>query len=148
MLFATLLFATSFATFIQGVSMKKALINIDYTNDFVASDGSLTVGEPAQKLEKRITQISKEFSDSGEFVVFAIDTHHLNDPYHPGTKLSHLITSLERTVKSYMVRLVIFMRRIKIKVTCIIFIKLAILRLMALICSLNCVNVILKSCIW
>lgn len=38
--------------------MKKALINIDYTNDFVASDGSLTVGEPAQKLEKRITEIS------------------------------------------------------------------------------------------
>ncbi len=67
--------------------MNKALINIDYTNDFVASDGSLTVGEPAQKLEKRITEISQEFLDAGEFVVFAIDTHHLNDPYHPETKL-------------------------------------------------------------
>ena len=67
--------------------MKKALINIDYTNDFVASDGSLTVGEPAQKLEKRITEISQEFLDAGEFVVFAIDTHRLNDPYHPETKL-------------------------------------------------------------
>ena len=67
--------------------MNKALINIDYTNDFVASDGSLTVGEPAQKLEKRITEISQEFLDAGEFVVFAIDTHHLNDPYHPETCL-------------------------------------------------------------
>lgn len=44
--------------------MNKALINIDYTNDFVASDGSLTVGEPAQKLEKRITEISQEFLDA------------------------------------------------------------------------------------
>lgn len=28
--------------------MKKALICIDYTNDFVASDGKLTCGEPRQ----------------------------------------------------------------------------------------------------
>lgn len=52
--------------------MNKALINIDYTNDFVASDGSLTVGEPAQKLEKRITEISQEFLDAGEFVVLRL----------------------------------------------------------------------------
>lgn len=32
--------------------MKRALINIDYTNDFVAEDGVLTCGRPGQVIEK------------------------------------------------------------------------------------------------
>ena len=31
--------------------MKKALLIIDYTNDFIADNGSLTCGKPAQALE-------------------------------------------------------------------------------------------------
>lgn len=31
--------------------MRKALIVIDYQNDFVANDGKLTCGEMAQKIE-------------------------------------------------------------------------------------------------
>lgn len=67
--------------------MDKALINVDFTNDFVASNGSLTVGKPAQKIENRVVELSQEFLDDGQFIVFGIDAHHLNDPYHPETKL-------------------------------------------------------------
>ncbi|MFO1445605.1 cysteine hydrolase [Bacillus sp. Bva_UNVM-123] len=66
---------------------KKALLNVDYTVDFVASDGALTCGEPGQVLEQRITQITKSFIENGDFTVFAIDVHEKGDKYHPETKL-------------------------------------------------------------
>ncbi|MBD8499506.1 cysteine hydrolase family protein [Paenibacillus arenosi] len=66
---------------------KKALINIDYTKDFVASEGALTCGAPGQAIAERITDITKKFIQDGDFVVFAIDTHKENDPFHPETKL-------------------------------------------------------------
>lgn len=67
--------------------MKKALINIDYTNDFVADDGALTCGEPGQAIEKAIVEITKEFIENNDYVVFAIDVHTANDPLHPETRL-------------------------------------------------------------
>lgn len=67
--------------------MKRALINIDYTNDFVALDGALTAGQVAIDLEEYNVNLTKKFVEAGDYVVFAIDTHHLNDPYHPETKL-------------------------------------------------------------
>lgn len=67
--------------------MKKALINIDYSNDFVASDGALTCGEPAQKIERRITALSEEFLANGELVVLANDAHDYTNTYHPETRL-------------------------------------------------------------
>ena len=36
--------------------MTKALISIDYSYDFVADDGKLTAGKPAQAIEDRIAQ--------------------------------------------------------------------------------------------
>ncbi|MGI6214372.1 MAG: cysteine hydrolase family protein [Christensenellales bacterium] len=65
----------------------KALINLDYTYDFVADGGALTCGAPAQKIESRITQITKKFHENGDFVVFAIDSHDPKDSYHPESKL-------------------------------------------------------------
>lgn len=67
--------------------MDKALINIDYTYDFVATDGALTAGKPAQALHDRILELTKMFHDTGEFVAFAIDNHIAGDPYHPETAL-------------------------------------------------------------
>ncbi|MED2737150.1 isochorismatase family cysteine hydrolase [Bacillus toyonensis] len=67
--------------------MKKALINIDYTNDFVAKEGALTCGEPAQNIEGEVVRITKEFIENGDYVVFAIDLHKENDPFHPETAL-------------------------------------------------------------
>lgn len=66
---------------------KRALINIDYTEDFVATDGALTCGEPGQALEDKIVDLTKEFITNGEYTVFAVDVHEEGDPYHPETKL-------------------------------------------------------------
>ena len=65
----------------------KALINIDYTNDFVAADGALTCGEPGQKIEEAIVEITEHFINNDDYVVFAVDLHERNDRYHPETKL-------------------------------------------------------------
>lgn len=67
--------------------MQKALIHIDYTNDFVATEGALTCGKPAQEIEAKIAEITKQFIANGDLVVFAIDLHMKDDPYHPETKL-------------------------------------------------------------
>lgn len=66
---------------------KRALINIDYTVDFVATDGALTCGEPGQLLEHANVELTKEFIRNGDFTVFAIDVHEEADVYHPETKL-------------------------------------------------------------
>jgi nicotinamidase-related amidase len=65
----------------------KALINIDFTYDFVADDGALTCGEPGQKIEGKIVELTKEFIAQGDYVVFAIDVHDLGDEFHPETEL-------------------------------------------------------------
>jgi nicotinamidase-related amidase len=66
---------------------KKALLNIDYTYDFVADAGALTCGEPGQAIEEKIVQLTNEFINNGDYVVFAIDVHDEGDDYHPETKL-------------------------------------------------------------
>jgi len=65
----------------------RALINIDYTCDFVASDGALTCGAPGQAIEAEIVCLTRTFTDAGDYVVFALDVHDAGDPLHPETKL-------------------------------------------------------------
>ncbi|OCA87127.1 cysteine hydrolase family protein [Pseudobacillus wudalianchiensis] len=65
--------------------VKKALINVDYTIDFV--NGALPVGEPAIEIEEAITSLTEEFLENGDYVILAIDVHMKEDPYHPETKL-------------------------------------------------------------
>lgn len=67
--------------------MKRALIVVDYSKDFVATDGALTAGEPAQALDTYIADSIKSFIESGDYVAIANDLHTLDDPYHPETKL-------------------------------------------------------------
>lgn len=69
------------------IFMKRALINIDYTADFVADEGALTCGKPGQDIEESITRITNEFIEQNDYVVFAIDAHSKEDVYHPETKL-------------------------------------------------------------
>lgn len=69
------------------IFLEKALLVIDYTVDFVATDGKLTCGEPGQRLESTIASLIKTFIDEEQYVVFACDLHEENDPYHPESKL-------------------------------------------------------------
>lgn len=66
--------------------MKKALLVVDYTVDFVAEDGALTCGKPGIELESYICNLTEQFVENHDYVVFPVDVHELNDPYHPETK--------------------------------------------------------------
>ena len=66
--------------------MKKALLVIDYTVDFVALDGALTCGEPGVALEDYITSLTEKFLDDGHFDAMPVDVHDLDDQYHPETE--------------------------------------------------------------
>ncbi|MEK4565522.1 isochorismatase family cysteine hydrolase [Alkalihalobacillus sp. FSL R5-0424] len=65
----------------------KALLNIDYTFDFVDTDGLLTCGKPGQDIEQKITTITNEFITNNDYVVFAVDLHKEKDPLHPESSL-------------------------------------------------------------
>lgn len=65
----------------------EALLIIDYTNDFVDSNGALTCGKPAQALEDNIVQLADNFLKQNKWVILPTDLHHKQDPYHPETKL-------------------------------------------------------------
>ncbi|MGT2756185.1 cysteine hydrolase family protein [Streptococcus ovuberis] len=66
---------------------EKALISIDYTYDFVADEGRLTAGKPAQAIEKRIASVTQEAYDRGDYIFFAIDGHDDGDVFHPESRL-------------------------------------------------------------
>lgn len=65
----------------------KALISIDYTNDFVAVDGALTTGDAGQAIETEMVKITKAFTENNDFVVYAIDCHEVDDVFHPESHL-------------------------------------------------------------
>ena len=69
------------------IRVKKALLSVDYTNDFVADDGALTCGKPGQELHDYILKTTKEFHTAGEYVAFLIDHHFEKDIHHPERKL-------------------------------------------------------------
>lgn len=62
--------------------MKKALIIIDYVYDFVADDGRLTAGKPAQDIEENIVTLTEQFAEQGDFVADMIDLHDETDEYN------------------------------------------------------------------
>ncbi|RWZ58816.1 cysteine hydrolase [Halobacillus fulvus] len=67
--------------------MKRALITIDYTNDFVAENGALTCGRPGQDIEEALVKQTNAFLQQKDYVVFAVDVHEEGDPHHPETSL-------------------------------------------------------------
>ncbi len=67
--------------------MAKALISIDYTEDFVADHGKLTAGAPAQAISEAINQVTRLAFDRGDYIFFTIDAHEENDVFHPESKL-------------------------------------------------------------
>jgi len=67
--------------------MKKALIIIDFTNDFVADDGKLSCKTPAQNIDKTIAKIIKKFDAENNLIVVASDSHKENEKYGIEAKL-------------------------------------------------------------
>lgn len=67
--------------------MAKALISIDYTYDFVADDGKLTAGVPAQAISETICHVTQLAYDQGDYIFFAIDAHDPDDTFHPEARL-------------------------------------------------------------
>lgn len=60
---------------------KEALLIVDMSNDFVADNGPLTVGKPAQKIVPYIKDLAAEFLKEGDLVVVSMDAHQPNDPH-------------------------------------------------------------------
>lgn len=67
--------------------MRKALLVVDYTVDFVAEDGALTCGNPGQAIEKAICKLTEDFLAEGELVVMPVDLHDKEDAFHPEAQL-------------------------------------------------------------
>jgi nicotinamidase-related amidase len=67
--------------------MKKALLVVDYTVDFVADNGALTAGKPGQAIEEKICSLTEDFLKSGGFVVMPVDLHEHENELHPETHL-------------------------------------------------------------
>lgn len=60
---------------------KEALLIVDMSNDFVADDGPLTVGKPAQEIVPYIKELASSFLADGNMVVISMDAHQPNDPH-------------------------------------------------------------------
>lgn len=67
--------------------MKKALLVVDYTVDFVADDGALTCGKPGQAIEEEICRLTEEFLTERELVIMPVDLHDKTNAFHPEAKL-------------------------------------------------------------
>ena len=62
---------------------KKALIVIDYNNDFVATDGRLTCGDAGQDIDKKIASLIDEFNKNSDFIINACDNHSETEKHSP-----------------------------------------------------------------
>ena len=60
---------------------KEALIIVDMSNDFVADNGGLTVGKPAQEIVPYIIDTANKFLENDNIVVVTMDAHQPNDPH-------------------------------------------------------------------
>ena len=65
----------------------KALIVIDFVYDFVANDGKLTAGKPAQAIDENIAKIVANFNKNNDIIIVASDSHTENDPDNIESKL-------------------------------------------------------------
>ncbi len=67
--------------------MRKLLLIIDYQNDFVAPDGLLTAGAPAQAIESSLVRRINRYRKEGQDVLCTLDTHSAADwPRQPESK--------------------------------------------------------------
>lgn len=60
---------------------KEALLIVDMSNDFVADNGSLTAGKPAQEVVPYIVEQANDFLNRDQIIVFAMDAHQEDDAH-------------------------------------------------------------------
>lgn len=60
---------------------KEALLIVDMSNDFVADNGTLTAGKPAQEIVPYIKDLATKFLVDENIVVVTMDAHQPNDPH-------------------------------------------------------------------
>ena len=60
---------------------KEALLIVDMSNDFVADNGTLTVGNPAQEIVPYIAALATKFLAEGNLVIVSMDAHQKNDSH-------------------------------------------------------------------
>jgi len=60
--------------------MARAWLVVDMTVDFVADDGALTCGQPAQAAVAPLLVLLQAAREQGELIVFACDAHTPDDP--------------------------------------------------------------------
>ncbi|WP_088105589.1 cysteine hydrolase family protein [Halalkalibacter urbisdiaboli] len=59
----------------------EALLIVDMSHDFVADNGNLTVGKPAQKIIPYIIELANTFLTDGKLVFITMDAHEENDAH-------------------------------------------------------------------
>ena len=67
--------------------MTKALISIDYTEDFVADSGKLTAGAPAQAISDAISKVTRLALNAEITSSLPLMLMKKNDCFHPESKL-------------------------------------------------------------
>ncbi len=88
--------------------VKRALLIVDMSHDFVSDDGGLTVGKPAQAIVPAIINTAHSFLNSDDVVAVCMDAHEENDrhfnlwPKHNiiGTKGQELFGELQSWYES------------------------------------------------
>ena len=65
----------------------KAFILTDYTYDFVADDGHLTAGKPAQDIDDSLVEGIEDTLSEGGLVFVVNDLHLEGDETHPESRL-------------------------------------------------------------
>lgn len=65
----------------------RAWLVIDYTNDFIADDGSLTTGKLGQAIEGTVVKALEYANSFEDYIVFPTDGHDPKDKYHPENRL-------------------------------------------------------------
>ncbi len=67
--------------------MSKAVLVIDYSNDFIDDKGALTCAAAGQAIDGAIYGLVKEILAEDGFVFVCNDRHQPNDSYHPESRL-------------------------------------------------------------
>ncbi len=67
--------------------MNRALLIIDYSNDFVDDKGALTCGKAGQELDERIVAEIEKALKNDDFIFVCNDEHTANSPYNPESML-------------------------------------------------------------